>query len=257
MKTKVLALFLCCFSFVYFGQSDAIRGATNAVETFPLGYTVNDETGQEVHYYGMRKSLGEGIPETLPASMDPKGNWGPVADELQLSVRFRYHEFEIQEPVRAVVILRNLSSSNRVFWVSTQANMGLALELGCGTNAYSTIRPSVKTEYRKDEPVYTDPTSFTPPLGLGIPLASHTEWIFTVNLKRIADLSAANDYTVKVIFPVRTMADHRVIAEVVSGPASFSVRPQLSPAGVKEKQNWNDEWSNLWQRAVNRKKEAQ
>jgi hypothetical protein len=47
--------------------------------------------------------------ESLPAKDFPEGNWGPVTNGCQLSLRFTKSVFKVGEPVTATLLLRNVT----------------------------------------------------------------------------------------------------------------------------------------------------
>ncbi|HZQ47592.1 MAG TPA: hypothetical protein VFC07_11300 [Verrucomicrobiae bacterium] len=53
--------------------------------------------------------------ECRPAAQDPEGNWGPVVEGFQLSVRFEKESYKIGEPVTATVLIRD-AVQKRVFY---------------------------------------------------------------------------------------------------------------------------------------------
>ena len=53
--------------------------------------------------------------ESRPSKEDPGGNWGPVVEGFQLSLRFEKETYTNGEPVRAYVLLRNVSDRSLVY----------------------------------------------------------------------------------------------------------------------------------------------
>jgi len=53
--------------------------------------------------------------ECRSATTDIEGNWGRVMDGLQMSIRFETNSFSPQQPVRALVILRNVTNEMRYY----------------------------------------------------------------------------------------------------------------------------------------------
>ncbi len=58
-----------------------------------------------------------GNEETRPAETDPRGHWGSVCNGLQLGLRFAKEEFTIGEKIHAYVIVRNPTSTNRIYFL--------------------------------------------------------------------------------------------------------------------------------------------
>src|SRR3954471_23859078 len=47
------------------------------------------------------------LKESQSAEQDPDGHWGEITNGLQLSLRFEKGEYQVGEPLTAVVLLRN------------------------------------------------------------------------------------------------------------------------------------------------------
>ena len=55
--------------------------------------------------------------ESLPANLFRVGNWGPIVEGFQLSLRFSKQSYTNGEPVHGAILLRNVSGSNLVFQI--------------------------------------------------------------------------------------------------------------------------------------------
>jgi hypothetical protein len=61
--------------------------------------------------------------ESLPAEQFPEGNWGPVTNGFQLSLRFEKTNFVSGEAIMAVLLLRNTSTNLLKYRIATVAGM--------------------------------------------------------------------------------------------------------------------------------------
>jgi hypothetical protein len=61
-------------------------------------------------------------PECRAAELDTNGNWGNPVGEFQLSIRLAKKDFKQGESVVATVIIRNLSTSNTIWYVPEMAS---------------------------------------------------------------------------------------------------------------------------------------
>jgi hypothetical protein len=156
--------------------------------------------------------------ESRPVEHDPEGNWGPVLEGFQLSIRLEKASFTNGEPVIARMLLRNVTNSVRTYLVSSTHDPEDTLVL---------FRDEARVP-RADEP--KPGASFVERLK-GIrngstwhcPSPPGTQRRFVADLSKIFDLTNGN-YTV---FAQREIQDltHLVITNVVSDKASFTVLP--------------------------------
>jgi hypothetical protein len=203
-----------------------------------------DETGDEHTYYALRSALGDVIPEILPSREDTNGHWGFPANGLQLSLRFRRTEYVRGETIPAIVILRNLASLPRTLLLTNSPALYLTFTVRCGTNAYLPERQEL-TIKRSD--YYTPPLA--PPHGvLSWELESKSERVAVLNLNRIFDLSQLGEYSISAHCQVFSSPNNPPTFEVPSGEVSFKIVEKLSISGLKEKNDWEKQRKDCWQR---------
>jgi hypothetical protein len=247
MKTPVIVLLLLLGTPVgmFFGAWCGASG-TNRDAYLPQG-GISDETGEEALYYQFRCDVGELPPEVLPSTEDRDGHWGLVTNGLQLSLRFRRSEYQIGEPVRAVMILRNLDSTNHALWIPAASGARWAFTVRYGTNREITIRPKVKSEYDNG----------TPPPGSPLVLEPLTEWWGTVDFSSVLDLTKAGQYSVQAICPEWVSSNEKSRGEAVSGIAQITISEKLSASGQEQKDAWQREMTDLFRRAKARREKAE
>jgi hypothetical protein len=177
---------------------------------------IRDGWGLADTQYYSRHSNGDIISEILPVTQDTSGNWGGTADGLQLSLRFRCHEFLQKEQVVAIIILRNLSSASR--GVNAGDERDYQFTIHCGTN----------TLVWKQE--YNGGSDYGSPFQLG----GNTEGVNVVWLNRLFDLSQFGKYALQVQTTVLA-SDGMGLTNIVSGTATFEIVEKLSPSAVAER----------------------
>jgi len=57
-----------------------------------------------------RTVAAKNVPESRPADLDSDGNWGPLTEGVQVSIRFDKTEYTVGDPIRPRVVLRNVSA---------------------------------------------------------------------------------------------------------------------------------------------------
>jgi predicted DCC family thiol-disulfide oxidoreductase YuxK len=153
---------------------------------------------------------------TLPASQDTNGNWGTAVDDLQLSLRFRDKQYSTNSPVPAIIILRNLSWTNRFLgWRNALPDHGYEFILRNGTNVIRWRRqqnpPPIIVDWN-DGSINTDPYQSW--------ASAHCEELTVVDLRQFFDLSHADSYSLQVQIQIPT-SDGKGIANLFSGVATF------------------------------------
>lgn len=214
MKTKIqillgLGLF---FSAAFCTQVCAQSDVNIKSNIYSVSYLSGDNT-EEAIYYKSRLQHGEIIPEILPANQDTNGNWGVSMEEWQLSARFRRHEFLTNEPVWAVIILRNLNSTSRTVALSDHSYKYILLQ---GTNKFiHEIKTPPRDQQREDssESWYA--------------INMKGEGLMVVHLKDYFDLSHPGEYSFQAQIRVPKL-DGKGYSNVISGKASFQIVRRLS-----------------------------
>ena len=163
----------------------------------------------EWNRYGDRLQRKEVIPEILPAEQDAAGHWGQETNGLQLSLRFRQAEFARGEPVRAVLLLRNLCATQQLITYFPDLASGFHYRIKHGTN---TVAWSPALPKREDG---------GGPFSFSRKLKPHTEAFFTEPLETFFDLKEPGEYSIVAerIIPSKGLKEH----DVVSGEATFRI----------------------------------
>ncbi len=65
--------------------------------------------------------------ECRPSTQDIQGNWGPVSDGLQMSIRFERASYPLRENIQADIILRNVTNEIRHFDIERAGDRNLWL----------------------------------------------------------------------------------------------------------------------------------
>ena len=185
-------------------------------------FFITDES--KSHY---REEVGRFTPEQIaraqqakdsrPADQDPEGNWGPVTEGFQLSIRFQKNTFTNEEPITAGVIMRNLTDG--------------MLTIPCN---YYGARPDTRfVLFRGKDPVYgkydiRPGATFAERLGasrvgtgVGWPSPPGTQRKWLIDLRRLYDLKDGR----YVIIADRDLLalDNSRGTNILSGKAEFSI----------------------------------
>lgn len=215
MKTKKTILtsygFLLafCWQIALKAQLDVETGLSK--QTYSCADFTGSNSEAEADYYMYRNDLGEPIPETLPATQDIHGNWGVAIKGLQLSLRFRQHEFLTNQPVQALLIFRNLESSSN-FSVVIPEPEDYEYFLYHGTNVI---------EWEKSK---RNPEAGITDMYRKSCLGATSQALAVMNLRQIFDLNDLGDYSLKVQIKI----GKRNQTNIVSGVASFEIVDKLS-----------------------------
>jgi hypothetical protein len=191
---------------------------------FPTRYYPDERliTRDSEQAYGRNRFLaGESIDEELPSAQDPDGNWGAAVDDLQLSIRFRHHEYIAGKPVVALIILRNLSPEPRASYLQFNARNNFEYLLHHGTNVYKWSKPErdPTAELSRERPEF--------PAIIG----GHAQTMVLVPIDEFLSLSKPGSYSLAVTRRER-LKDRTAFTNIVSGAATFQIVNQLSPGEV-------------------------
>lgn len=176
----------------------------------------------------LKHALGIPLESELPAGQDAAGNWGSVANGLQLSVRPTHAEFRSGEPVVVEVLTRNLTDTNR--WVSgseavnprmSSTEYGYTYVLTHGTTSWAWEKPAM--EMSKEDLM----SSRTRAMWSGQILCPHSQTAILVRLNSLFDLTQTGEYALRV-----KLWDKNYASSVVSGEAKFKVVAEYSPQEV-------------------------
>jgi hypothetical protein len=229
MKTNIVIIH-CFFVFLLAFCSEVQAQANDQYFTNAFSLSQNDIRdfiGDEQGHYVDCIMNHKVMPETLPATEDTNGNWGPVTNGLQLSVRFtRGGKYTIGDIIPVMVVLRNLQPSVRTLLLTNSSSlfMGYALR---GTNGYL---PKRKGEGR---PRMTDYASMpSPRYGLSNwTFNARSEKVVVIDLNKFFDLSQPEEYSVQAVCRVYSPATKLPLYEVSSGTTSFRIveKPSTAP----------------------------
>ena len=193
-----------------------LPGNTNEQsKIFPIGNIRDGWRLEDAQYY-YRHGHGDNISEILPAPQDPTGNWGEPTDGLQLSLRFRRHEYLPKEQVVAVIIARNLGLPTRRA-SGDERDYQFTLQFGTNTIVW-----------KQPEPEYI--SNVSDPLIL----KAKMEGVNLVWLNQLFDLSQLGKYALQVQTTVLA-SDGKGMTNLVSGTATFEIVKKLSPAAIADR----------------------
>jgi len=198
------------------------------VKKYPIKEVFEGWNSQDAQYYQTRRSDTVTIPETLPASQAPDGNWGELVDGLQLSLRFRHREYLLKEPVMAVVILRNLGASSREI-ILCQDEYEYAYILHQGTNTVITKYPLIRP--RLDTPI-------------PYKMESNAETLQIIDLNGHCDLKEPGKYSIEIQRLIRAFDGHGM-TNINSGTATFEIVKEYSPAEIAARNLQTEEWRKI------------
>jgi hypothetical protein len=252
MKTEIyrgfgsqyLALIVACNSMIGAVQTDAATD-TNVYKIYALAG--DDDGGVTMDRYAtvyhanhamMFNGLSGPLPEQLPANRDTNGHWGPVVNGWQLSVRFRHGEFLTNEPVVAMIMLRNVNAPFPSIFKrlhsegrhsEARKNFSYALRHGTNTLTWSWTDPPL------------DPMSLVirqPRYFWKLTIEPRWQAAFFVRLDQIFDLSQPGEYSVQVSWPERSTTVESLIyresgTNIVSGVAGLHIVDKLSDFELK------------------------
>jgi hypothetical protein len=213
---------------------DAPNGHGVQIGLIPTGTNTYQSTQfagdceDEMNYYIVRAQRHKPIPEILPAAQDTSGNWGMPTDGMQLSVRFRKHEFLRGETVPALIILRNLGTTTRSWWRNSLPDLSYQFTVYRGTNVFTWARPqkgkpSRLTMQSGGNGNMTDPYHSS--------ISPHMEEFTGVDINHFFDLSQLGKYSLQVQIQVPT-SDGKDKTNIISGVASFQVVEKLSSSAM-------------------------
>jgi hypothetical protein len=99
MKITRALLFLQLFTFCCFSQTNRVY------------VTMTFQIATNGAFYLETRDQAMESKESWSAELYPAGNWGPVMDGLQLSLRLTTNQFAVGNSVDAIVILRNVGTT--------------------------------------------------------------------------------------------------------------------------------------------------
>jgi len=156
--------------------------------------------------------------ESRPAEQDPEGNWGPVAEGFQFSLRFEKDAYTNGEPISACVILRNVSDRVLKYpyeYTADEREISFVLSRG-EDRVYGKydVRPGASFQERVRS-LRTDPGGIRPsPVG-----SQHKS---LVNLNQIYGLTTSGEYHVQAMHKIPT-SNLTSMTNVASGKATFRI----------------------------------
>jgi hypothetical protein len=190
-------------------------GAREETNRFFVNFTPQT-AGQEEAPTAQQIEQARHAPQSRPSEQDPAGNWGPVIEGFQLSVRFAKEVFTNGEPVAALILLRNVTTKPLWYPISSGRDMETTCLLernGQPVLRHDAIKPGasfaerLKGAYAGSEKFWRCPPGTQRPFQIGLSeFFDLTNGTYSVSVKRKVTNQARTD-----------------IAEVVSGPASFRI----------------------------------
>ena len=192
-------------------------------------------TFYHANYAMMFNGLSDPLPEQLPASLDANGHWGPVVNGWQLSVRFPQGEYLTNEPVVAMIMLRNVGSTDA--WMFTRPydgarkNFRYVLHHATNTLSWSWSDPP--------PPDPAPPGYQMPKYFVNVRVEPYSQKAFFVRADQVFELSQVGHYSFQVIWPDRSTTGPSPVyreankSNVVSGVAAFRIVDKLSDAELE------------------------
>lgn len=210
-------------AFLGFALLTSARSQDSSTEVYPIkgiGFATDGVESKflsdEGYYYLARQSFTNmPLPEILADTNDVDGGWGTAIDGFEVSLRFRQTEFLSNEPVMAVIILRNLRPNPATIMVSDSM---WKFSLNDGTNNCSWIRP-----------VSHGASNLSPDNGVSaFTMAGHSEGILVARLNRFFRMARIGDYSAQVEMFVPGMGGRKSVS-VISSKVPFRIVETLSP----------------------------
>ena len=135
-------------------------------------------TGGKEAYYKWQEDAARKLPECQSSEFDPKGNWGRIVSDAQVSLRFTTNVFNANDSIDALVILRNTGTNALLVF----------------TPWYMSIKLNVTGENNKSLPPPPPPIKIISAASLH--LRGHTQISFHINLNSLFDLKKPGVYHV-------------------------------------------------------------
>jgi hypothetical protein len=218
-------LFLICLAFCVQTEAQTNEQQDARLWTNTFSLTQNDIRDFEKYadvesHYVRYRVYGEAMPEFLPADQDTNGNWGPITNGLQLSLRFtRGNKYIIGDAIVAETVLRNLQPYPQTLLLTNSWAMYMTFLVRNETNG---CPPERKREVYRPRDDYEPPS--LPPSGfLSWPLDARSERIIAIDLNALFDLSKQGKYSVTAICRVYSPVTKLPIYEISSGAVSFTI----------------------------------
>lgn len=229
MKTKIMHKFSICFIVVLLAHwmAEAQTNcdlSTNDFSYNATGFSYGKNDLHEGYFLIYRQMNNVPIVETFPAAKDTGGNWGMPADNLALSIRLRRSEFLVGEPVTSVIILRNLDTRQRGYFLN-DFNIKASLFHGTNEVVYQKQMPQRKQIRGEDLD------------GLYGNLKGRSEAMFTMAINHYFELKQPGAYSFQVQIQEPT-SDGDGKTNVISGKARFRIVEKLSPPEVAAKNSY-------------------
>lgn len=139
--------------------------------------------------------------ESRPAAEDSSGNWGPVTEGFQMSIRLKKSRFTNGEPIRATILLRNVSDQTLGYFASIPKGNELQLLASRnGQKLYRNNEPRPGATFPERLKQVKNGIEWTPTLEPGTQRESLEE------LTNAFDLSKNGEYTVQADQEIKTIA---------------------------------------------------
>lgn len=155
------------------------------------------------------------LPIAFPAEEDSKGNWGMPLEGMQLSFRLEKYSYEVGEPIKALILLRNLSLQD-ASWRGTRGTEEDYTFFISQTNGSMVSR-------RKANPFVTDVS------GHSIDVASRSQNAYWIDLDIAYDLTVPGTYQIYLARKVPRRIESGAV-ELRSSSATLTLLPAKDPA---------------------------
>jgi hypothetical protein len=225
-------LMLYCSLLTALGESTVLEN--DNVIYLPPGYRGDlKEAKKEVNYLYNRLRISKDtsnlvttVPEVVSAEKDSSGNWGAIVDGLQLSLRFRGSEYQPGEPIVAVILFRNLESSEHPErWADEDLDNLFSFIIRHGTNMFSI--PTTRTN-----PLPPHATSIR-----GTRLPPHGQELAAVRIDRQFNFNAPGEYSIQANRKIQCRKSNSLIdTNILSATATFRIVEKLSPSEVASRE---------------------
>jgi hypothetical protein len=155
--------------------------------------------------------------DSRPAKDDPDGNWGPIAEGFQLSIRLQKNRFSNGEPIVAAILLRNVSDKALTYFESGPYDTDQKLVLSRdGKKLLGTDEITTNMTFKEKLSHIHNGRRWNSQLAVG------TQRKFIVALTNYFDLQTNGVYSIQVrrIIPKFDLTSE---TEVVSKSATFQI----------------------------------
>jgi hypothetical protein len=138
-------------------------------------------------------------PESRPADQDSEGHWGSPANGLQLSLRLEKQSFTNNEPVKIIMLMRNVTNQPVAYFRPTSV----------------TVTKNGKLLRRKDDTGILEIT-----MSPETRLFPQTQHRYQENLSAIYDLSEAGEYILQATCSHPEVVSQKVSIVITNFPVS-------------------------------------